>query len=250
MTNQPLVSVITACYNGAEFIEHTIKSVQNQTYTNWELLIIDDFSKDNSTSIIMNYCTLDSRIKLFENIKNRGAGYTRNVGVEASVGRFIAFLDADDQWYPEKLEEQISFMLSNNYSLTFTAYDTIEENSLKKGRREALESVNYKNMLVNNYLGCLTVIYDKDKLGKFYFPEIRKRQDWALWLQIMRSGIIAHGINKPLALYNKRKDSISRNKIKLLKYNWTIYRECEKFSIVKSIILISQLVMFKFYKSI
>ena len=184
--NEQLVSIIIACYNSEKYLSETINSVLNQTYKNWELLLVDDCSTDNTISVIEPFQKKDTRIKLFRQRQNSGAAVTRNKAIKEAKGRFIAFLDSDDLWLPQKLEKQIGFMLKNGYSLTHTAYEIIENNG--KATNKTIRSkpvLTYNNMLFSNKIGCLTAIYDRGKLGKVYMPQIRKRQDYGLWLKIL-----------------------------------------------------------------
>ncbi|MDQ1772722.1 glycosyltransferase [Labilibaculum sp. A4] len=242
--NQPLVSIITPTYNSERFLCETIDSILNQTYENWELLVTDDCSTDSTWVILENYARCDCRIKIFRLSKNRGAGIARNSSIEKAIGRYIAFCDSDDQWTSVKLEKQVQFMFENNYALSFSSYRIIDEVGTSLGFVKAKHTVDYKTMLKNNYIGCLTAIYDVKQLGKFFMPEIRKRQDWALWLSILKKNEYAYGINESLAIYRDRRDSISANKFSLIKYNWAIYRNVEKFSLVLSTFLLFQFIFY------
>ncbi len=233
----PLVSVITPTYNSQEFLKQTIESIVNQTYKNWELILIDDASSDNTVNIINKYVSEYSNIGLVQNKVNFGAGVARNIGIHAAKGDFIAFLDADDTWNPNKLEVQINHMLKNNFDVCFSSYDLIDEtgNSLFK-KVKALENLSYEKLLRSNYLGNLTGVYNCKSLGKIRSPELRKRQDWVLWLKaIKKSNKPAVGIQESLANYRVRKNSISSNKLDLLKYNFLVYYRGLGFSFFKSI---------------
>lgn len=177
-----LVSIITPCYNASPFILQTIVSVQQQTYTNWELIIVDDNSQDHSVAIIRKAQKKDSGIHLICLSENKGAGICRNEGIKKATGEFIAFLDADDLWKPEKLARQLQFMKKKNCAVSFTSYEQVDEvgNPLNK-LIVAKPEVTIKNMLLRNYIGNLTGMYHVEKLGKIYMPDWRKRQDWALW---------------------------------------------------------------------
>ena len=230
---QPLVSIIMPAYNAELHIAESIESVISQTYSNWELLITDDRSTDATQQIITEYANKDSRIKLFINEQNGGAGVARNNSIKQSVGRFIAFLDADDLWLPEKLATQISFMLSNNYAFTFTGYQKLESENLK-GTVTPPQFTTYNKLLCSNVIGCLTAVYDSKVLGKHYMPLIRKRQDMGLWLNILKQTPKAYSIPDILALY--RVDSgMTQNKFKILKWQWFLYRDVLKLNIFKTI---------------
>ncbi|NAS31637.1 glycosyltransferase [Flavobacteriaceae bacterium R38] len=230
-----LVSIITPAFNSEAYIEETIQSVLNQTYGNWELLIVDDASADNTVKIVNRIAEKDPRIKLFELEVNSGAGIARNKAIEEAQGDFIAFLDADDLWKPEKLQKQLFFMEENNASVCYCSYELMDEdgNSLKS-IVNALPHLNKNKMLKANYIGNLTGVYNAKILGKFYMPAIRKRQDWGLWLRCIEKSGRAYGINEVLASYRVRKDSISSNKFNLLKYNYLFYRKACKFGAFKS----------------
>lgn len=235
MESQPLVSIIMPAYNSQEFIKKAIISIQAQSYRNWELLVIDDASKDSTVEEIEKLALNDPRINLIKNFTNRGAGVARNKGIEASGGRFIAFLDADDIWFPEKLSKQVNFMINNNLGMSYASYRLISEDGavLTKGV-EALPVLTFQKLLKSNYVGNLTGMYDVEKAGKILGPEFRKRQDWALWLSVLKKVGVAGGINEPLAAYRIRKNAISGNKLSLLKYNFLIYKEFMGWDYLKS----------------
>ena len=235
MTDSPLVSVITPLFNASQFIHQNIKSVQSQTYTNWEHIIVDDASIDTSVVLVEEMAKKDPRIRLFKVEKNSGAAYCRNLATEKANGDLIAFLDSDDYWHPEKLEKQLNLMAQQEVWVSFTSYLHVDENSKSLGKRIlAMPRLSYKKQLLNNYIGNLTGIYNADKLGKILAPNIRKRQDWAVWLEALkRSDKPALGIQEELAYYRLRNNSISANKLNLIKYNFLFYRSLG-FSIVKS----------------
>ena len=244
------ISIITPTYNSKIFINQTIQSILNQTYKNWELLITDDCSTDGTWELLLKYQKQDERIKVFRLEKNSGPGVARNNSIKHAQGRFIAFCDSDDQWKPDKLEKQLQFKLENDLALSFSSYDVIDEEDNLIGEVTAPGKVTYKTMLCNNYIGCLTAMYDTQKLGKMYMPEIRKRQDWALWLSILKKVPYALSIPEKLAIYRARRKSISANKIDLIRYNWNIYRNVEKISVFKSIFLLGQFMFYYFKKKI
>jgi glycosyltransferase involved in cell wall biosynthesis len=231
-----IVSVITPSYNSASFIEKTIQSVIAQTFTDWELIIVDDCSTDDSINIIHSYVEQDSRINLIQLSKNSGAAVARNTAIKAAQGRYIAFLDGDDLWMPEKLEKQVAFMKRTGYTLTYTYYEKITEDGMGTGHYVTPPyQLSYKEMLRSCPIGCLTVIYDAKQLGKVYMPLIRKRQDWGLWLKILRTTNHAYGLPESLALYRVRKGSISSGKIRVQKYTWQLFREIEGLSFLHSV---------------
>ena len=234
---EALVSIIMPTYNSQRFITHTIQSVLKQTHTNWELIIIDDASNDDTLSIVNNYASNNSNIKVFQNKMNQGAAVTRNKGIEEAQGDFIAFLDSDDLWKPHKLEQQLKFMLANNAKVSFSSYDIMDENgSLLRKTVKALPKITYKKLLKCNYIGNLTGIYNTKVLGKVYAPNLRKRQDWLLWLQaVKKSKMPALGVEESLAIYRVRTHSISSNKLSLITYNYLVYKKGLGFSTLKSI---------------
>lgn len=235
MNKRPLVSIVMPAHNAAGFISESISSVQKQTYENWELLVIDDASADNTSQIVEDFIARDSRIKLHPLPANQGAGFARNIGIKASKGDFISFLDADDLWLPQKLETQLKFMEEKKVEVAYSSYELIDEEGRSKGEKiEALEDLPFKKLLKANYIGNLTGIYNARKLGKIYCPLIRKRQDWGLWLLAVKKAGTAKGFKEPLAQYRIRKHSISGNKWEMLGYNYKIYRKVLNFSAVKS----------------
>ncbi|MGJ8715871.1 MAG: glycosyltransferase family 2 protein [Maribacter stanieri] len=229
-----LVSIITPVYNSEKYLADNISSVLAQTYKNWELILVDDCSSDTSEIICKSFEKNDSRIKYYRLAKNSGAGIARNKAIEVANGKFIAFLDSDDTWYPKKLEKQLNFMKENDYHFTFTDYNMVDEagNDLNK-LVKCKPFVNYNKALYKNPIGCLTVIYSVDFFGKQYMPSIRKRQDYALWLKLLKKSD-GYGLNECLSTYRIGNESISSNKFKLLKYEWQIYRDVEGLSFLKS----------------
>ncbi|MEL4429147.1 glycosyltransferase family 2 protein [Shewanella mangrovisoli] len=233
MQEQPLVSIIMPSYNSAKTIAESIDSVISQTYQNWELLITDDVSFDNTRDIVRSYCAKDNRIKLFELDINSGAGASRNNSIENSKGIYIAFLDSDDLWFSDKLSTQISFMKLNNVLLSYSAYQKFS----REGDRGVIippSSVTYEELLTGNVIGCLTAIYNANVLGKRYMPLIRKRQDMGLWLNILEDIDMAYGISDVLAKY--RVDTgMTKNKLNILKWQWAFYREVLGLNFFKTI---------------
>ncbi|MDA9952059.1 MAG: glycosyltransferase family 2 protein [Chitinophagales bacterium] len=229
------VSIITPSYNTSKFIEATIKSVLDQDFESWEMVIVDDNSSDRSPEIIKRYAAEDSRIILIENKENAGAAISRNLAIQQSKGRFIAFLDSDDLWLPNKLSMQVNFMLENNFGFTYSAYDKINESDERIGQIQVPSKVSYNDLLKTCSIGCLTAIYDTTVLGKVYMPIIDKRQDYGLWLNLLKKVRYAYGIQEVLAIYRVRNNSISSNKFIAAKYQWKIYREIEELSLLSSI---------------
>ena len=228
-----LVSIIMPTYNCGKFIEETINSVINQTYTNWELIIVDDCSKDNTEEVVKKI--KDKRIKYHKLKENSGAAVARTEAMKKAKGNYMAFLDSDDLWYPEKLEKQLKFMKDNNYDFTCTAYEQIdEESNLLNKVIKTKKKANYNRILLDCPVGNSTVMYNVDKLGKFEVPNIRKRNDDALWLQIIKKAKYIYGMDDILMKYRIRSNSISSNKLSLVKYHWQLYREIEHLSVIRS----------------
>jgi teichuronic acid biosynthesis glycosyltransferase TuaG len=234
---KPLVSIITPLFNSEAYVSESINSVLNQTYSNWELILIDDCSKDKTLEIVETFLLKSPNIKIIKNQENFGAAITRNKGIEASKGDYIAFLDGDDLWKPEKLEKQITFMLTQNCDVCFSSYEQIDVvgkplNKLIK----AIPELSYQKLLKSNYICNLTGMYNVQILGKITTPNLRKRQDWLLWLNALKtSGKPAKGIQESLAYYRVREDSMSSNKFNLIKYNYWVYKKGLQFSTLKSI---------------
>lgn len=230
-----LVSIITPTYNSSLFISDTIRSIISQSYPFWELIIIDDNSEDSTVEIVKKFQEKEARIILEIQTKNSGAGLARNHGIRIAKGRYIAFCDSDDKWKHDKLEKQIIFMKNNRLNFTYCSYDVISEKGVLLKSIIAPEVLTYNKLLVNNYIGCLTAIYDTKSLGKVYMSKIRRRQDWILWLKILKKIESTKGQSESLAIYRDRTGSISNNKIKMMKYNWYVYSNELGFSFFKSL---------------
>lgn len=227
-----LVSIITPSYNSSRFVTETIKSVQAQTYSNWELLITDDCSKDNSVEMIEAFVQSDARIKLFSLKTNVGAANARNNSLLHIKGKYIAFLDSDDLWLPDKLERQIAFMEEHGYTFTMTNYDIIDENGVPTNKTIRVPCrLTYCQYLRNTIIGCLTVIIDREKTGDFRMPVIRSSHDMALWLLIMRRGFNVYGLNETLSTYRLVSTSNTAKKWEAAKDVWRVYRHFEKLSL-------------------
>ncbi|WP_417189864.1 glycosyltransferase family 2 protein [Bacteroides sp.] len=228
-----LVSVIMPSYNASRFIAESINSVLLQTYVHWELLIVDDCSKDNSVEVIQKFADIDSRVKLFPLKENVGAAAARNIAIEHAQGRYIAFLDSDDVWNENKLRIQLSFMEQNSYAFTFSDYYVMEEDGRKTGNIVRVPaSLTYHQYLRNTIIGCLTVIIDKKQIGDFKMPLIKSSHDMALWLLIMKRGFMAYGLKEVLAGYRLVSTSNTAKKWKAAKDVWKVYRKIEGVSVV------------------
>lgn len=235
VTDYGLVSIIMPNYNSASFIKETVDSVLAQKYQNWELIVVDDCSTDNSAEIIEQYS--DSRIHIIKNTVNSGAAVSRNSAIEAASGRWIAFLDSDDLWSPDKLTKHLKFMNENNCTFSFTHYSVLNgENKLITEFSPAKNVYDYNTILKHCYIGCSTVIYDREKTGKVYMPvNAVKREDFACWLKILKSGENAVCFHECLTTYRVHSNSVSSNKLKIVKYQWNVYRKTEELSILKSL---------------
>lgn len=232
----PLVSVITPVYNCSQFIGKTVESVFEQTCGDWELILIDDCSTDNSAEICRSYADLDSRVSLLINDRNSGAAKSRNRGIRAARGRFIAFCDSDDTWLPGKLEIQIRVLLSSEAAVCFSSYYKVGNIPIQHERIVlAAPVVDYEMQKKSNFVGCSTAVYDSAKCGKVEMPDFRKRQDYGLWLSILKQGHIAVGVKEPLVLYRVRKGSVSSDKLSAAKYHWLVLRRVTGDSFFKSI---------------
>jgi glycosyltransferase involved in cell wall biosynthesis len=234
MKHLPLISIITPSYNSAPYIKETIESVLQQTYPNWEMIIVDDCSTDDSKEIVKRYIQEDKRIKLISNQENIGVAQSRNRAIEEANGDYIALLDSDDIWVPNKLEKQIELMEEKNILMSFSAYTIIDEKSETIGHYPIKEKVTYSDMLKTSSIGTLTTIYNAKKLGKFYFEEIG-HEDYVYKLNILKQIDFAQGIKEPLAKYRIVQSSLSRNKIKAALWQWKIYRDIEKIPLIQSI---------------
>lgn len=230
------VSIITPTHNCGKFIGETIESAIKQSYKNWEMIIVDDCSTDNTKEVVDKYSDMDNRIRYHLLEVNSGAAVARTKAMELATGNYIAFLDSDDLWTVDKLEKQLSFMENNEYAFTCTDYEQIDEsgNALNKVIKTKIKT-NYNGVLLTCPVGNSTVMYDVEKLGKFIVPNIRKRNDDALWLQILKKEKYIYGMSEVLMRYRIRTNSISSNKIKLIKYHWQLYREIEHLSVIRSV---------------
>ena len=230
-----LVSIITPCYNSEKFLDECISSVLNQSYQNWEMLIVDDNSSDNSCTLINSYSKRDDRIKpLFLN-ENLGPAMARNNAITNAKGKYIAFLDSDDIWLPEKLELQINFMKNNNYSFVFSSYSVISDDKKSMYTIIAPETISYRRYLKNTIIGCLTVVLDKEKFKSIKMPNLRSSHDMATWLNLLKECGSAYGIQQNLAIYRDHKSSNTSNKFNAAYDVWNVYRKHEKLNLFYSI---------------
>ena len=232
-----LVSIITPVYNCENYIRETVDSVRNQTYKNWEMLLVDDCTPDRSAEIAKAYAEIDDRIKYIKLKENSGAAVARNTGLANAKGRYIAYLDADDIWHPDKLEKQIEFMNKNGYGFTCCDYEVITDDGQSLNKFVSMpETISYDGLLRNTIIQTVGVIVDTKIVDKKYLemPLVRRGQDMGTWLQILKNGYEFHGQNEVLAKYRRVKNSLSSNKLKAMKRTWNLYRKVEKLSIVRS----------------
>lgn len=235
---EELVSIIVPVYNSEDFIDNTIKTVLDQTYLNWELLLINDCSTDNSEDIIKKYLKMDKRIKLLNNQNNSKAAITRNNGIKASNGRYICFLDADDLWDKKKLEKQILFMKENKCAFSFTGYEFANNDGVPNGKKVYVPNkINYKEALKNTTIWTSTVMFDMCILNKddIYMPNVERGQDTATWWKVLKKIDYAYGLNEILSFYRRSVGTLSSNKFKALKRTWNLYRKVEKLNIFSSL---------------
>lgn len=232
MENQPLVSIIMPSYNAENFIAESIESVLHQTYSNWELIITDDCSSDHTPAIVQSFCKQDSRINFVIAKQHSGIASTRNQCLIRAKGRFVAFLDNDDLWYPEKLEKQVRFISENNYAFVYSEYELMNEDGSPKGKTiKTAGVINYDKYLKNTIIGSGTILLDTDKTGNLQMPNNATSDDMALWCKILKDGHQAHPMKEVLMKYRVRSNSASANKLKAAKDVWLVYRKQEKLSL-------------------
>ena len=230
-----LVSIITPAYNSAKFIAETIQSVQNQTYENWEMLIVDDGSSDATEAIVQSFLDKDKRIKFYKLALNSGPAVARNTAIEKASGDFMTFIDADDIWFPTFIENSIKTIQETKIPFVFSSYKRSNEHmEFVYSDFIVPQKVSYSDILKSNSISCLTAFVDVKTLGKKYMPLIRKRQDMGLWLNYLKVIPFAYGIQETQAIYRIRQNSLSRKKSDLVKYQWQFYREVEKLHIFQA----------------
>ena len=235
--NEDLVSIIMPSYNTAQYISEAIQSVLAQTHKIWELIIIDDCSTDNTDAVISEYLS-DKRIRYYKNMNNSGAAVSRNRALCEARGKWIAFLDSDDIWESTKLEKQIAFMKNNGYYFSYTNYIEIDEDSRPNGKRVTGPKKITKNSIYNYcWMGCLTVMYDVEKVGLIQIEDIKKNNDYAMWLKICEK-TTCYLLDECLAKYRRRRGSISNyGYMKLVKWHYRLYRDSVKKNAVSSFVL-------------
>lgn len=241
-------------YNCEKFLEETVNSVINQTYQNWELLIVDDCSTDNSVEVIKSYCNKDDRIKLFINGKNSSAAASRNWALREATGKWIAFLDSDDLWLPEKLEKQLTFMVDKGYKFSYTSYEHVDEQSQKMNIVVTGPKVlSKKKMFRYCYPGCLTIMYDCSDIGIIQIPDeiANGENDYALWLKVVKH-YRCYYLSEILSLYRVRNNSLSHksSKLKLIKNHYRLFRVSEKHNPITSCMCVLRNLFYGFWKKV
>ena len=234
MSNAPIVSVITPAHNAAATIPASIESVTAQSHQDWELLVIDDASTDETADLVAAQAGADPRIRLLTLAQQEGVARARNAGLAAASGRFVAFLDADDLWQPTKLTRQLAFMESGDYALAYTAFRRFSNSVEAAGRLiEVPARLTYEGLLRNTAIALVTAMVDRKKTGPIAFPEVR-HEDYALWLSLLRRGLTAGGLNEDLARYRVARTSLSGRKLRSALWVWQVYREVEGLGLAKS----------------
>lgn len=231
MADNELVSIIMPAYNAGRYLESAVQSVQEQTWPQWELLIVDDASKDNTSAIALDLQGNDPRIRFLKHQQNQGVAMARNFAMEQARGKYIAFLDSDDLWLPAKLETQLAFMNETGTAIAYSAYQRMDEQGRPLGTVVPPPEVSYAGLLRGNVIGNLTGIYDASRLGKQLFSPYR-HEDYVAWLALVRKAGKARGVQEVLARYRVYSGSTSANKLRTLNWQWQIYRKVEKLSFV------------------
>lgn len=246
-----LVSIVMPSYNTGKFIAESVTSVLNQTYRDWELLIVDDCSTDQTDEVLKPFLA-DKRIRMWRNERNSGAAVCRNRALREAKGKWIAFLDSDDVWLPDKLTEQINFMEANEYRFSYTEYEEIDEQGHKNGKRIAGPKRITKTGFFNFcWPGCLTVMYDREAIGTVQIADVKKNNDYAIWLRVCRKAD-CYLLKKSLALYRRgRSGSISSHGIgKMIKWHYRLFRTAESQNAVVAFFNTARNLAFGFYKKI
>jgi len=231
-----MISIITPAFNTEKYIGETIKSVQNQTFRDWELIIVDDCSTDNTIDVALSFAKLDNRIRVIKAISNGGVAKARNLGLENAKGEYIAFVDSDDFWKPTKLQKQFAFMQEKKYILTYTDFQIFRSLDGTLGKViNCPDRMTANDILKNTAIGCLTVMIDKKQAGEFRMPNLKHTEDNCTWFSILEKGYTAYKYPEVLSFYRVGNLSLTNNKGKCAKQQWETYRGYYQFSIAKSI---------------
>lgn len=245
-----LVSIITPMYNGERFVSQTIESVLNQSYTNWEMIVIDDGSKDKGPDIVNQYALNNDKIKLFSQ-PNGGSAAARNNGIRRAKGQYIALLDADDTWNPDFLQKQLKLMKDKNALLVYSSHTRIDEHNNECLRPFIVpEKISYHDLLKTCYISCLTGVYDTSQFGKVYLKEDMKslRDDYVYWLEIMKKVKVAYGNKEIIANYRILSSSLSRNKRKVIIPHFKVLYQVEKLGLIRSLFYLANWAIIGFLK--
>ena len=234
--SEKLVSIIMPAYRCAAYLPYSVASVRAQSWSNWELLIADDCSPDDTYETAARLAREDERIRLLQTPDNSGPAAARNLALSNARGSYVAFLDSDDLWKPEKLSRQIAFMERTGAKFSCTAYDRISQDGKRiLGRVTPFKKADYNKVLyMANPVGNSTAMYDRDALGEFRVPPIRKRNDFALWLSVLKKTDYVWGMGECLGSYRVQENSVSSNKVDLLRYQWQLYRHIEGLSLPRT----------------
>lgn len=235
-TDNLLVSVIMPAFDSGRYIAQAIDSVVGQSHPGWELIVVDDCSRDDTVSIVESYAHQEPRIVLIRNQQNQGVAATRNRALEAAKGEFVAFLDSDDYWQPDKLEKQLAYMLAEGVLICCSSYTRVDEDGNALGKVTPPGSIRYKDLLKSNFIGNLTGMYNVRALGKVFFKPV-PHEDYVAWLTVLKSGHDAYCIRESLACYRVYDQSTSANKFRTIGWQWKIYRNEEHLGFFRSLYL-------------
>lgn len=231
------VSIITPTFNSEKYLQKTYESLVDQSFTNWEWIVVDDMSSDSTVSILKELSSKDERMRFYLQEKNMGAGPARNRAIKESKGKYIAFLDSDDIWHKEKLQIQIDYMKKNKSAFSHTSYGFIDSsgNKIRSTFHVSSKKVGYKDLLKRTEISCLTAVYDSEKIGKRYMPDIRRKQDYGLWLDILKDGYFSEPIDVELAYYRQHSGSATSNKFSLIMKHYQFLRVQQGLSMINSL---------------
>lgn len=230
------VSIITPLYNAERYVSETINSVLNQSYKNWEMILVDDCSSDQSVSIVEKIQEQDVRIRLLKNQTNIGPGASRNKAIDEASGDIIAFLDSDDIWHPEKLSKHLGFMEDKVSVFSHTSYGFIDEDGrkIKSTFHVSNKPIDYHGLLKRTEISCLTAMFDVNKLGKMHMPALSRAEDYGLWLDILKKGVVSDPLDEELAYYRQHSASATSEKWKHILQHWRFLRNRESLSFLTS----------------